>query len=131
MTTNDARPHHRQHASLRDQLDLDLELPADLDHTGHRQPLDPDQTANVILHPLFLLVRVFDNAKPQEGSGCLRYPALNPAESARPEKWTTLGCGGFSWSRARRASGSEMPPARSLGGVASFSTVSTRPRSGL
>jgi hypothetical protein len=34
---------------------------------------------------LFLLVRVFDNAKPARSSGCLRYPGLNPANSARPE----------------------------------------------
>jgi transposase-like protein len=32
---------------------------------------------------LFLLLRVFDNAKPARSSGCL-YPGLNPARSARP-----------------------------------------------
>jgi hypothetical protein len=45
--------------------------------------LDPNQTANVILHPLFLLFRDFGNAKPARGSGCL-HPGLNPARSARP-----------------------------------------------
>jgi hypothetical protein len=58
-------------ASTDRELDLDLELLAQLDHARHDQPIDPDQTANVILHPLFLLVRVFDNAKPARGSGCL------------------------------------------------------------
>lgn len=51
----------------------------------NRHPLDPDKTANVVMHPLFLLVRVFDNAKPARSSGCL-CPDLNPAGSARPEK---------------------------------------------
>jgi hypothetical protein len=48
-----------------------------LDHCGHDQPFNPNETANVVLHPLFLLVRVFDNAKPARGSGCL-YPDLKP-----------------------------------------------------
>jgi hypothetical protein len=61
------------------QLDLDLEPTADLDHPRHDHPFDPDQAANVILHPLFLLLRVFDNATPPEGSGCL---LLSP--STRP-----------------------------------------------
>lgn len=38
------------------------------------------------------------------------------------------GCGGFSWSRARRARGSEMPPARRPG-RGQFSAGVTRPRS--
>lgn len=66
------------------ELNLELELLAQLDHPGHDQPIDPDKTTNVTLHPLFLLFRVFDNAKPREGSGCL-YPSLNPARSTRPE----------------------------------------------
>jgi transposase-like protein len=33
---------------------------------------------------LFLLLRVFDNAKPARSSGCL-YPGLNPAQLARPQ----------------------------------------------
>ena len=66
------------------ELDLDLELLGALHDPGHGQPPDADQTANVILHPLFLLFRDFDNAKPARSSGCL-YPGLNPARSTRPE----------------------------------------------
>jgi hypothetical protein len=64
-------------------LDLHLELLAQLDHHAHNQPINPDKTTNVILHPLFLLVRVFDNANPREGSGCLN-PSLHPARPTRP-----------------------------------------------
>jgi hypothetical protein len=53
------------------ELDLELELLAVFHHPGHDQPIDTDETTNVILHPLFLLVRVFDNAKPARSSGCL------------------------------------------------------------
>ena len=56
-------------------------------HTRHRHPLDAQQTANVVMHPLFLLVRVFDNAKPARSSGCL-YPGLNSAKAARPPRFT-------------------------------------------
>ena len=70
------------------ELYLDLELLAPIDHSSHHQPLDTDNTANVIRHPLFLLLREFDNAKPPRSSRCL-YPGLNPARSARPEYWAT------------------------------------------
>jgi hypothetical protein len=40
--------------------------------------------ANVILHPLFLLLRVFDNAKPPEGSGCLLLSPSTPAVQQDP-----------------------------------------------
>jgi hypothetical protein len=33
-----------------------------ISHAGHGHSFDAQQTANVVLHPLFLLVRVFDNA---------------------------------------------------------------------
>jgi hypothetical protein len=69
---------------LDEHLDLDLELPAYFDHVRHDHAIDPGKTANVIPHSLFLLVRVFDNAKPERSSGCLRYPSLNPARLARP-----------------------------------------------
>ena len=76
---------HTSHSTPpRLQLDLDLELQADLNHARHNHAIDPDKTANVIPHSLLLLVRVFDNAKPARSSGCLRYPSLNPARSARP-----------------------------------------------
>jgi hypothetical protein len=55
----------------RDQLDLELKPPAVIDHRSHDQPIDTDKTANVILHPLLLLVRVFDNARLARSSGCL------------------------------------------------------------
>jgi hypothetical protein len=86
-------PHHRpvldhQRSSatpaaarhLDKQLDLDLELPADLDHARHNHAIDPDKTANVIPHSLFLLVRVFDNAKPARSSGCLAIRAPTPLD---------------------------------------------------
>jgi hypothetical protein len=68
--------------SPRGQLDLELKPPLMVQHIGHDQPIDPNKTANVILHPLFLLGRVVDNAKPRRGSGCL-YPGLNPARSSK------------------------------------------------
>jgi hypothetical protein len=71
----------------------ELELPADLNDIRHGPPVNPDQTANVILQPLFLLLRVFDNTKPREASGRLRDPGLNPAPSARPEFSAALTLG--------------------------------------
>ena len=56
-----------------------------ISHTRHHHPLDPDKTANVVMHPLFLLVRVFDNAKPARMQRMFLYPDLNPAGSARPQ----------------------------------------------
>jgi hypothetical protein len=53
FTTSDVRPHTATTRHLNRQLDLDLELAADLDHAGHDQTIDPDKTANVILRPLF------------------------------------------------------------------------------
>ena len=49
-------------------------LLAHLHDPGHNQAFDADETANVILHPLFLMLRVFDNAKPARSSGCLSGP---------------------------------------------------------
>jgi hypothetical protein len=85
LTFNELRPHRRRPITprAREHLDLELRRPAVIGHTRHRHPLDPQQTANVVTHPLFLLVCVFDNAKPQTGSGCL-YPEPDPANSARP-----------------------------------------------
>jgi hypothetical protein len=48
-------------------LYLELDPPAVIAHACYSHPLDPENTANVILHPLFLLARVFDNAKAPEG----------------------------------------------------------------
>ena len=62
-TTPPTAPRPSQH------LDLELDPPTMIGHPGHRHPLDPDETANVVMHPLFLLVRVFDNAKPARSSG--------------------------------------------------------------
>src|SRR5262245_42877718 len=50
----------------------------------HLRPGRPVGATDVVLHPQFLLVRVFDNAEPARGSGC-RYPGLNPARSTRPQ----------------------------------------------
>jgi hypothetical protein len=71
LTVNEARPQRRQQAARPSSFDLELNPPAVIGHRSHDQPIDPHETANVILHPLFLLVRVFDNAKPAKGSGCL------------------------------------------------------------
>jgi hypothetical protein len=75
-----------------------------ISHAGHGHPLDAEQTANVIIHPLFLLVRVFDNAKPARSSGCL-YPGPNPANSARPQISTGLDTRGAAVSASNYALG--------------------------
>jgi hypothetical protein len=54
----------------------DLKLPADLQHARHGHALNPGRAANVVMHSLFFLVRVFDNAKPAGSTGCL-YSGLN------------------------------------------------------
>ena len=64
-TTPPTAPRPSQH------LDLELDPPTMVSNSRHRHALDPDKTANVVIHPLFLLVRVFDNAKPARSSGCL------------------------------------------------------------
>jgi hypothetical protein len=46
---------------------------------SHDQTIDADQTANFILHPLLLLLRDFDNAKPARRSACL-YPGSTPPD---------------------------------------------------
>jgi hypothetical protein len=40
---------------VRDQLDLEVELVANLDHALHLEPFQADEAAKVTLHPLFLL----------------------------------------------------------------------------
>jgi hypothetical protein len=63
-----AHPHHRTLLDLqrraaaaraaagpRDQLDLEVEPVALLDYALHPEPLETDDAANVVLHPLFLL----------------------------------------------------------------------------
>lgn len=42
-------------ARPRDQLDLEVEPVANLDHTLHLEPVQADEAAKVTLHPLFLL----------------------------------------------------------------------------
>jgi hypothetical protein len=106
------------------QLNLDLELPADFDHVRHDHTIDPDKTANVIPHSLFLLVRVFDNAKPARSSGCLRYPSLNPARLARPHFSTGLD----SAQASSRASALLAPPSPSLTMLMASSIVPNRRR---
>ena len=39
---------------MRDRLDLEVEPVAHLDHSLHLDPLNTDEVANVVLHPLFL-----------------------------------------------------------------------------
>jgi hypothetical protein len=48
-------PAARATAGARDQLDLEVELVALLDHALHLEPLKADEAAKVIPHPLFLL----------------------------------------------------------------------------
>jgi hypothetical protein len=52
-------PAARAAASARDQLDLEVEPVALLDHSLHLEPLKADEAANVVPHPLFLLAPQF------------------------------------------------------------------------
>lgn len=51
LTVSDARPQRGQQAA-RDQLNLEVELIAHLIDASHRQAIQPDKAANVVLHPL-------------------------------------------------------------------------------
>jgi hypothetical protein len=72
------------------QLDLELKPPAMIGDRGHDQPVNPDKTANVILHPLFLLVRA-STTRSLRGAADVSYPSLNPARSGRPQISTGEG----------------------------------------
>jgi hypothetical protein len=48
-------PAARTAATARDQLDLEVEPVALLDHARHLEPLQADEAAKVVLHTLFLL----------------------------------------------------------------------------
>jgi hypothetical protein len=59
---------------------LQLQTVADLHHIAHFKSIQTDETANVILHPLFLLApRSINHAKPRKSSGCL-HPPPTPAQ---------------------------------------------------
>src|SRR6202012_4167383 len=70
-----------------DQLHLQLDPPTMIEHTNQGQHLEPTQPAHVILHPLFLLFRVFDNAKPARSSGCL-LSGPQPRPFNKTREWT-------------------------------------------
>jgi hypothetical protein len=48
-------PEPRTAARISGQLDLEVELAALLEHTLYLEPLQTDDAANVVPHPLFLL----------------------------------------------------------------------------
>ena len=61
----------------------------------NRRPVDPDKTANVVMHPLFLLVRVFDNAS-LRGAADVSVRTSTPLVQQDPKSdHPGLACGGF------------------------------------
>jgi hypothetical protein len=77
---------------LREQLDLDLELATDFHHARHDHAIDPDKTANVIPHSLFLLGPRLRQREACEEQRMPSYLSLNPARLARPQFSTGAWC---------------------------------------
>ena len=75
----------------RDELDLEVELVTPLLDRRHPEPLQSEEPAKLLAHPLFLPApRSMTTQKLARTADVSSY-ALNPARSARPEKCTTLG----------------------------------------
>jgi hypothetical protein len=55
-------------AGTRDQLELEVEPAAHLNDALHLEPLEPDEAANVVVHPLFLLAPQFMTTRSLEGA---------------------------------------------------------------
>jgi hypothetical protein len=67
-----------------DELDLELKPLAVIGHRREDHPTNTDKAANVIPHPLFLLVRV-STTRSLGGAPDVSYPSPNPAKSAIPQ----------------------------------------------
>lgn len=93
LTVNDPRPNQSTTPCPGQQLYLELDPLPVIAHAGHGHPLDPEKSANVILHPLFLLVRVFDNAS-FSGTADVSIRASTPLDQRDPfldrRRWVTI-----------------------------------------
>jgi hypothetical protein len=61
-------PSPRTAAGPRDQLNLEVEPVGDFNNALHLEPLQADEAANVVLHPLFLLAPQFMTTQSLEGA---------------------------------------------------------------
>src|SRR4051794_39236564 len=79
-------PATRAATTGRDELDLEVELVTPLRDRRHDQPLESEEPAKLLVHPLFLPApRSMTTQKLARTADVSSY-ALNPARSARPHK---------------------------------------------
>src|SRR5439155_19133494 len=83
-------PAARAATTGRDELDLEVELVTPLRDRRHDEPLESEEPAKLLVHPLFLPApRSMTTQKLARTADVSSY-ALNPARSARPHKCSIL-----------------------------------------
>jgi hypothetical protein len=86
LTVSDARPQRGQQAA-RDQLNLEVELIAHLIDASHRQAIQPDKAANVVLHPLSSELRDLNHREAFRGQQ-MSLSAPQPGPFSKTRKMT-------------------------------------------